>query len=416
MEEVLTSSNCTIASTMPLPATHTPSVTLPSLPTPARLSRTSFGRPRHLVRTRAETAPWDFTAEESDDEDYVGHGIALPIQLDLDHDDSTTRRRSAISNEGAQTWRRSGSRWSAIQGVDNRTGSTASSYTSIYPLSTSPSFSQSTFFDSDAPTTSSVAYSDDISYDPFEAQSQPDWAPWLSNSPPSTPNRRSYFLDDVAGPSLLPRKPQSTRSHDGRPILMTSTTFYLPPLFADKRPTFATPRRTTTATFRNDSRSSIPSRASTPRPRDGCSFALCLSRSKPPKPEREEPNVVPRRNPNTLRGKPGYRISFVQDRQWRAHILNEAVEQSLTSTLIPKPPKPSKSKYDTPSPPPSTHRTKGNHVVEDPPTSLLAENPASDARPDGHQATAADTAISSVVPQATEPSTQPTSEKPTQEL
>jgi hypothetical protein len=53
----------------------------------------------------------------------------------------------------------------------------------------------------------------------------------------------------------------------------------------------------------------------------------------------------PARRPSiTARGK-HYRISFVQDRQWRANILNQAVEESLTSALFPMPPKPSKSKH-----------------------------------------------------------------------
>lgn len=328
--------------------THIPSISLPSFPSPARV--TSFGRSRPLSRLGSDTPTtptWDL---EYDDDDIPVHGIAVPVQLEQGDNLSRTRAGASVS-----WWRRSGSSWSSAHG-DSRSRFTSSTYTSAYPLSTSLSYSQSSFFDSDTPLTStSVAYSDDVGFDPFEAESAPDWAPWLSNSPPSTPTRRSSMWEDNLGPSLLRySRPPGSRA----PISKTSNTFYLPPLFENARTTFATPRRAPTATNQPDSRASTP--ASSRRARDDCFFGLCTSRTKTATPAPDDNPRVVRRRPNATGGKAHYRISFVQDRQWRANILNQAVEQSLTSTLLPVPSKPSKSKYDTLSTS-STHRTEGNH-------------------------------------------------------
>lgn len=335
---------------MPLLETHIPSISLPSVPTPARFT-TSFGSARPLSRVGSDhhlqVGPWDH------DDDFSGPSIPHPpIEGD-----------TVGGVHKVARWRQNASGWSSVRG-DNRSRSTVSTYTSIYPLS-SPSLSQSTFFDSDfPPSNTSVAYSDDdIGYDPFEAQ-PPDWAPWLPNSLPSTPTRQSYMFEDNLGPSLLARHSRPPGSLKGRPILNTANTFYLPPLFANDRPTFATPRRVPTATNRPESRASTTSSStSSARTRDGCFFGLCGSRGKPLTTPDKAPPPAPRCNPKSMRGKAHYRISFAQDRQWRANILNQAVEQSLAATLFPTPPKPSKSKYDTPSSP-STHRTKGSLDTE----------------------------------------------------
>lgn len=328
---------------------HTPSINLPSLP--ARVhSGSSFGRrtPQRLSRP-GSTAPWDAFDDDSD----MGHSIGLPMQLEDDGVyvvvESTPRWRQSVVG-----WRR------GIAGPD--ASPTASTYTSVYPLSTTPSFSQSTSFDSEAPLSGeSGVCSDERGYsDTFGARATPDWAPWLSNSPPSTP-RRSHMFDDTLSPSLLAR----SRAGPRRPILKTSTTFYLPPLYTDQRPTFAKPRRPPRPTSRT---SASTATTASSKAREGC-FTFCAGRNKTQGGKEVKPQ---RRPPIAPRGK-HYRISFVQDRQWRANILNQAVEESLTNSLFPMPPKPSKSKYTPRST--RTHRTQGPSGTEAPSTDPSIEVP-----------------------------------------
>ncbi|KLT45398.1 hypothetical protein CC85DRAFT_282458 [Cutaneotrichosporon oleaginosum] len=297
---------------------NAPSISLPSRPPPVH-SGSSFGRrtPQRLSRP-GSTAPWDAFDHDSD----LGHDEPGAVL------ESTPRWKQNVAG-----WRR---------GVHPDASPTASTYTSVYPLSTMPSMSQSSFFDSESPLSGeSVLYSDEMGCsDTFGARATPDWAPWLSNSPPSTP-RRSHMLEEALVPALAAR----SRAFRG-PILKTSTTFYLPPLYTQQRPTFATPRRPP----RPSSRASTSTTTTTSsKAREGC-FAFCTGRGKPtgsgkttPR-DMEDKRPPQRRPPMATRGK-HYRISFVQDRQWRANILNQAVEESLTSALFPMPPKPSKSKH-----------------------------------------------------------------------
>ncbi|BEI85522.1 hypothetical protein CcaverHIS002_0509230 [Cutaneotrichosporon cavernicola] len=310
---------------------HTPFITLPSLPNPVH-SVTSFGSrtPQRLSRPDG-LAPWD----AFDDENDMGpnHGIPLPIQHEVD--------RAAC----------------------------------ILSLPTPP-FSRSTFFlDSERSLSGeSVIYSDDMGdSDTFGAREAPDWAPWLSHSGPSS-HRRSHMLDDVLAPPLL----DQSRPGPRRPILKTSPTFYLPPLYTDQRPTFAIPRRAPRPSSRTSTSTSSTSSSKT---RDGC-FSSCIGRNKTTPHDKDKGKALPARRPSIApRGK-HYRISFVQDRQWRANILNQAVEESLTNAILPMPPKPCKSKYDPR--PATTHRNQGIPDKEPPIINRSTERVPSPAAGRGH--------------------------------